>query len=286
MSDIRLSVFTVAAPDLSPAELASAAKQAGIAGIEWRYQDIPAGREQEAPSFWGNNRCSIPTGWSEAQLAAFRDAAASGGVRSLAVVPYLKCGDIAGTRRVLEAAKQLGASFIRLGVHRYDRSRPYRELFDEQRRYLQEAASLCAEYGVKGLIELHHGTISASASAASRLLEGFDPAALGALYDPGNLVHEGYENYRMGMEILGPYLAHVHMKNAGWTSTADDAGGMRWQAGWVGIDKGVVDWAQVVADLRAVGYSGWIGVEDFSGEFGTVEMLNHYAAYMNRLLGN
>jgi len=285
MNDIKLSVFTVAAPDLSPAELAAAAKQAGLDGIEWRYQDVPAGREQEQPSFWGNNRCSIPTGWNEEQLEEFRHAAEAAGVQSIAVVPYLKCGDLAGTRRVLEAAKRLGASFIRLGVHGYDRTRPYPELFDEQRRYLREAEGLCGEFGVKGLIELHHFTIASSASAAYRLLEGLDPAAIGALYDPGNLVFEGFENYRMGMEILGPYLAHVHMKNADWKSEVDHNGQIRWNAGWAGIDKGVVDWVQVAADLRAVGYRGWIGVEDFSGERKTADMLSYYASYMNKLLG-
>lgn len=283
MGKIKLSVFTVATPDLTPHELAEAARDAGLAGIEWRYQDIPPEAKNAPPYFWGNNRCSIPTGWTDRQLDAFRDAAASGGVKSIAVVPYLQCGDVAGTRRVLEAAGRLGASFIRLGVHRYDRSRPFPELFDEQRRYLEQAESLCRQFGIKGLIELHHVTIAPSASAAYRLLEGFDPAALGALYDPGNMVHEGFENWRLGMEQLGPYLAHVHMKNAAW-QVEEDGQGRRWKCDWAPIDQGIVDWAQVVTDLKAVGYEGYIGVEDFSGTWETKEMLSRYVMYMNSLL--
>jgi sugar phosphate isomerase/epimerase len=287
VNDIQLSVFTVATPDLSPSQLANAAKLAGLQGIEWRYQDVPAELKHAPYSFWGNNRCSISTDWDEAHLAAFRDTAQSNGLESIAVVPYLACGDMAGTERVLQAAKRLGASYIRLGVHAYDRNKAFGDLFREQRDYLKEAQTMCRTYGVKGLIETHHGTIAASASAAYRLIEGTDPEWVGVLFDPGNMVHEGYENYRMGMELLGPHLAHVHVKNAGWIvpeSTGEDGSGP-WSVRWAGLSKGVVDWRQVIADLRAVDYRGWIGIEDFSGEFGSEDLLKNFANYMRNLLG-
>ena len=37
---------------------------------------------------------------------------------------------------------------------------------------------------------------------------------LGIIHDVGNMVYEGYERYEMGLSILGPYLAHVHVKSA------------------------------------------------------------------------
>ena len=45
-------------------------------------------------------------------------------------------------------------------------------------------------------------TISCSAGLAHRLVNGFDPDHIGVLFDPGSMVHEGYESYRMGMELL------------------------------------------------------------------------------------
>jgi sugar phosphate isomerase/epimerase len=129
-------------------------------------------------------------------------------------------------------------------------------------------------------------TIAPSASAAYRLVEGCDPAYIGVLYDPGNMVHEGFENYRMGMEMLGPYLAHVHVKNAGWTQTGEtrDDGFAGWRCEWTGLSRGIVDWPQVITDLKAVGYEGYVGIEDFSREFGSENMLANFAAVMNRLL--
>ncbi|WP_276356288.1 sugar phosphate isomerase/epimerase family protein [Cohnella caldifontis] len=283
---MKLSVFTVATPDMGPGELAAAARKAGLHGIEWRCQDVPENRRNEAPSFWGNNRCSIPTRWEEADLAAFREAAAGSGMESIAVVPYLKPGDFEALERVLKAARYLGAKMIRLGVHGYDRSRPFPELFADQKTYLKRAEELCGSYGVKGIIEIHHGTIAASASAAYRLVEDRDPDRIGVLFDPGNMVYEGYENHRMGLELLGPYLAHVHVKNAQWTRSGEtrEDGFDRWLCGWAGLTRGIVDWPQVVADLKAVGYNGYIGVEDFSGEFESGEMLANFSAVMNRLL--
>ncbi|WP_068777117.1 sugar phosphate isomerase/epimerase [Paenibacillus sp. FJAT-26967] len=281
---MKLSVFTAATPDLTPEELVSAARDAGITGVEWRYKDVPPEMAHETPSYWRNNLCSISSDWDEAELIRFRQAVEANGMITVSVTPYLTCGDLEGTRRVLEAARKLGASFIRLGVHRYDRSRRYGGLFEEQLAYLKAAESLCAQYGVKGLVETHHVTIAPSASAAYRLVEGLSPDHIGVLYDPGNMVYEGFENYRMGMELLGPYLAHVHVKNAGWEPGPEENGIVRWTSGGCSFRSGMVDWRQVISDLQAVGYQGWLGAEDFSGELSGREMLRQYGQFMNSLL--
>lgn len=283
---IQLSVFTVATPELTPEELGKAAREAGIHAIEWRYKEAPADAESLKPSYWGNNLCTLLPSGGDEMIERFREVAEVNGLRSLSVTPYLTAGDLEATEEVLRAAKRIGASFIRLGIPGYDRSRPFAELFELARGYLKEAEKLCRQYGVKGLIETHHVTIAPSASAAYRLCEGFDPDCIGVLYDPGNMVHEGYENYKMGLELLGPYLAHVHVKNAGWkTNGIAEDGSVRWDSVWSGLTEGVVPWKQVIEDLKAVGYEGYLGVEDFSGQFAdSAEMLQHFTEYINKLL--
>lgn len=276
---IKLSVFTVATPELEPEELAAAAKRAGLAAIEWRYKETPTEAANEKISFWGNNRCTISPAGGIAELDRFKQAAERHGLTNLSVTPYLRAGDLEETEKVLQAARYMGASYVRLGVPGYDRSRPFGELFELGRAYLQDAEKLCRKYGVKGLIEIHHVTIAASASGARRLVEGLDPNAIGVLFDPGNTVHEGFENYRMALELLGPYLAHVHVKNAGWTiiETAGD-GTKNWHCDWAGLKDGMVPWRQVISDLIAVGYDGYLGVEDFSGQFpDSALMLHHFS---------
>ncbi|KKO51265.1 sugar phosphate isomerase/epimerase family protein [Paenibacillus sp. DMB20] len=278
---MKFSVFTVATPDMTPEELAAFAKEAGIEGIEWRFKEIPADAREEEPSYWRHNRCSMDPAGTEEEWLRFERAARENGRKSIAVVPYLTCGDIAGTRNVMKAAKLLGASFIRAGVPAYDRRTNYRGLYEQAVRYLREVEELAAEFGIKALVETHHNTIAPSAGLAHRLVCHFDPRFIGVLYDPGNMVYEGYENYRMGLELLGPYLAHVHVKNAGYSRAASEDGSRTiWNREWLPLEQGAVSWPEVLSDLKSVGYGGYFGIEDFSGSASSREMLKTFVSRM------
>ena len=165
---MKLSVFTVCTPDLTPDALIDAAKEAGLAGIEWRYAATPEAVRSEAPSFWRNNRCTLdPETVTDGELEALREKVTVRGMKSVTLTPYLTCGDAAGTERAMRHAVRLGAGAIRVGVPRYDGSRPYPELFAEAIDYLTAVEELSARYGVKGLVETHHLTIAPSASSVS-----------------------------------------------------------------------------------------------------------------------
>ncbi|SEO68226.1 sugar phosphate isomerase/epimerase [Paenibacillus sp. OV219] len=280
---LKLSVFTVAAPDMTPEQLCEAAAASGIDGIEWRCKETAPHLRSEPPSFWGNNHCTLSPSADETEINRFAQAAAKYNRQAISVTPYLTCGDIEGTEQIMRLASKLGATMIRAGVPGYDRSRNYNELFNITTSYLHEVEQLARTYNIKAIIETHHLTIAPSASLAHRLVSSFNPDHIGVLYDPGNMVYEGYENYRMGLELLGPYLAHVHVKNAGWQPpahpaqlTGDPLQSIEWSAGWRPIANGQVPWKQVLRDLKAVGYDGWLGLEDFSQTFDTPTMLQTY----------
>ncbi len=200
---MKLSVFTVVTPDLTPEELAAAAKEAGIEGIEWRFKEIPEEARHEEPSFWRHNRCSIDPAAPDEELERFRKAAADNGLTAVSVTPYLQCGDLEATEHVMRVAKKVGASTIRAGVPGYSGKENYNALFDKAVEYLHGVEELSRTYDVKALVESHHMTIAPSAGLCHRLVSRFNPDHIGVLYDPGNMVHEGYENFRMGMELLG-----------------------------------------------------------------------------------
>ncbi|WP_066187095.1 sugar phosphate isomerase/epimerase family protein [Gracilibacillus timonensis] len=269
---MKFSVFTVMAPDTTPERMIHYLKETGYDGVEWRFKETPEEVKKQETSFWGNNLCTIDPAISDQEIQQLAQTAKENGIEIFSVTPYLTSGDLEATERVLDVAKKFGAKSIRLGVPRYDRSSNYHDLYQGALHYLQEAEQMCKQYGVKGLVETHHQTITPSASLAYRLVRSLNPDHIGVLYDPGNMVHEGYENYRMGMELLGDYLAHVHVKNAQWVKQTDDDQ-VNWQVQWAQLDKGVVDWKQVLTDLKAVGYDGNIGMEDFSNAYPTKESL-------------
>ena len=86
------------------------------------------------------------------------------------------------------------------------------------------------------------------------------------------MVHEGFEDYRIGLELLGPHLAHVHLKNAAFDRPED--GGV-WKPRWSPLEDGVVDFEELFAALGGIGYEGWLVVEDFSGARPSREALRH-----------
>jgi len=101
---------------------------------------------------------------------------------------------------------------------------------------------------------------------------------VGVIYDPGNMVYEGYEQWKMGMELLGEYLRHVHVKNSAWGKERTGA----WRAEAARLEEGIVDWRRVVADLREVGYGGYLSLEDFSGQ-DTLTKLKRDLAFLKGL---
>ena len=167
----------------------------------------------------------------------------------------------------------------------YDASKPYWDQFNEYRAYLKECEPLLKKYGVKFLIETHHGMMISSASSAMRVLDGFDPEYFGLIYDPGNMVYEGYENYDIGFQMLGKYLAHVHVKNAVLSPAGEDEfGATKYAQTWAPMKKGSANLAALIKALKKVGYDGWLSVEDFSNEKPTREKLEENIAYLKELL--
>ena len=264
----KISVFTVMIPDLTPEEAAPILATAGYRGVEWRVTQVPAERRQETPSFWGNNLCTLEPVESDAKRA--HEVAQAAGLSIPTLGTYIALGDLQAVEKSMRFAQIAGAPCIRVGVGKTGTA-PYRQLFDETRTFLTSAANLARQYGVKALVETHHRTIAASASATFRLLEHLDPDDIGVIYDPGNMVHEGFEDYRVGLQLLGPYVAHVHIKNAAFQPVEGQG---VWHAKWSPLENGAVNWQDLFAALAEIGYEGWFGLEDFSGARPTTEALN------------
>ncbi|PTM57966.1 sugar phosphate isomerase/epimerase family protein [Desmospora activa] len=282
---MKLSVYSVMTPDLTPEELVSALTEYGYEGVEWRWKETPAEYKREKPSFWRNHHCSIDPAATDEEIEGLRRLIRRHGLSTIGVIPYLTTGEEKKTERVMQVAAMLGASQIRVGVPSYDDGTNYHDQFEHALAYLGTVEKLAQKYGVKGLVETHHQTIAPSAGLAYRLVSRFDPVYIGVIFDPGNMVHEGYEHYRMGLELLGPYLAHVHVKNAAWKSDSRRKDGtLTWSVSWSPLMDGIVDWKRVLDDLKAVGYNGYLSMEDFSEGRPSRQVLKQNAEYIRSLL--
>jgi sugar phosphate isomerase/epimerase len=275
---MKFAVFTVSLPEWTPAEAVRNLAELGYDGVEWRIADDPP---RATPGFWEGNRCTYPLRSFVEDAPQIRALTEEAGLVIPAVSSYVQAHERAEVERVLRGAAVLGAPMARIQVSRFEGQAPHVELWDRARRDYRAVERLARTHRVKALVEIHHGTIVPSASAARRFLEGFDPEWVGTIYDPGNMVWEGHEQYRLGLETLGPYLAHVHAKNAAWRQGGRRTdGSLIWQAAWVPLDAGVVDVRALLTALRRVGYDRWISVEDFATERPLSERVRENLRYL------
>ena len=282
---MRIALFTVSLPELTPREAADALASMGYDGVEWRVKDLDPGEDPDGPvGFWSNNRCTIPLSGLEDDAPQLRAMTERAGLAMPALGTYVRSDDPEGVARALRAAAALGAGRARVNVA-YDSSRPYAAAWADAREQYAQVASIASDLGVKALVELHHAGLVPSASAAVRLLEGLDPESVGVIHDVGNLVREGHEEHGMGLQILGPYLAHVHVKNAAWypVGTRED-GSTVWEACWAALRDGMVNLGAYLETLRTHGYDGWISLEDFSTGAPGPQRAENNLAYLRRLM--
>src|SRR5215218_1570045 len=279
---MKFAVFSVSLPEWTPEEAVRNLAELGYDGVEWRIADDPP---RATPGFWQGNRCTFPLSSFVADAPRIRALSEAAGLAIPAIASYVQCADPENVERVLRGAAALGTPMARIQIPRYDGQVSFDVLWESARRDYQDVARVALAHGVKALVEIHHETIVPSASAARRFLDGLDPAAVGAIYDPGNMVWEGREQYRLGLETLGPYLAHVHAKNTGWRQTGRRAdGSLAWQAEWAPLDKGIVDLRDLFAALRAVEYDDWISFEDFTTDPPLAERVRENLRYLRRSL--
>ena len=259
----KYAVFTVMCPECDLEQTATLAKSLGFDGLEWRVTK-KAPEPITKVSYWGANKSTVDVDNIDTDLARAKKIADANGLAMPILGTYMRAADSEVVERVMKAAASVGCQKMRVGPPAYDGKRPYPELYEEAVRDYQKVEKLAKQYGVQACVEMHMNIITPSAGLAHRLVSHFDPKYVGVIFDPGNMVTEGFENYQMGLELLGPYLSHVHAKNMMWVRTGEENGVAKWEARMAATKQGQTDWKAVVAALKKVNYQGWLSFEDFS----------------------
>ncbi|MEU9703844.1 sugar phosphate isomerase/epimerase family protein [Streptomyces sp. NPDC047981] len=285
---MKYAVFTASTPELTHEEAVAEIAGAGYDGIEWRITDQPPA--EEAEDVWAANRSTWPFTGLASLVGDIARVTAEGGLEMPALGTYTACGEPESVEAAMAVARDLGVRQLRVMQRGYDSSAPLRAQWDRCRAEYRDVARLAARYGVRALIEIHHGYLASSPAAAAALVEGLDPEHVAVIHDQGNMVYEGWTEYRKGLEELGPHLAHVHLKNGLWEPEEPDGeradGATRWRNLSAPLREGRIDVAALLGALRAVGYDGWITFEDFAIHRPPRERLRDNLAYVKDLLAD
>jgi sugar phosphate isomerase/epimerase len=280
---MKYSVFTVCMPEFTVEEGIDRLAQWGYGGVEWRVTNQKPSADGK-PGFWSGNRCTIPFDEVLESAEAVGERCRAAGIEVAAIASYLKCDQIADVERIFHACVRMGAKQARIGVPGYDGTVHYRKLFSAALADYARVEKLARKYGIRANVEIHMGNIVPSASAAYRFVSHFDPACVGVIHDAGNMVVEGFENWRLGLELLGEYLQEVHVKNALWKKAGTGPEGQTlYERAWAELREGQVNWAEVMKALKSVGYGGWLSLEDFSTDRPTAQKLPDAINYMKQL---
>jgi len=300
---MKYSVFTVSTPEYNVDDTVSLLTQLGYNGVEWRVSNpapeiIPQPYDYSS-RYWSFNKSTLSLDNILEIAPDIKQKCKASNLEILSLTTYLLPADKEKILNVVKAADIVGCRNVRVNVPKYDSSAGYISLLNESIKNTKEVLNDIKDTGVRINFETHHGNIAPSASSMYRFVSNFDPEDVGVIYDPGNMVHEGYENYEMGLEILGDYLAYIHVKNALWhqrykasQSTGEfsadsdkctDTLSVEWNVQWCPMNKGCANLEKLAEALKKKGYSGYVSVEDFSNEKDTITKLIGNLKYLKNI---
>src|SRR5215204_7762867 len=152
---MKVGVFTVSLPDLTPDEAVREIKDAGYDGVEWRVTHVPEELRSDEPSFWGNNLCTLEPTVEEARRA--RRLSEEAGLEIPGLGTYVALGDLEAAHEAMRFAVTAGVPQVRVGAGAHD-GRPDEELFDADREVMGEIEDVSRSHGVKAVIKLDNKT--------------------------------------------------------------------------------------------------------------------------------
>lgn len=284
---MKFSVFTVGMPEYTVEDGIKKLSELGYDGVEFRVCNIPEEFKtgQHTPSYWGYNKCTVELSTIEERAEELTRICEDYNIEICSLATYSSIDKFDEIEKVMKAAKIMGCPRIRVIAPNYDGKENYNVLLERSIDQLKKVEELAKKYGVKANIEMHMGNIVPSASAAYRLVSKFDSRYIGVIYDTGNMVYEGYEQYNMGLEILGEYLDHVHIKNAkNMVKEILEDGTVKWETQWSPLKSGQVDCYKFIRLLKKIDFNGYVSFEDFSNEDNTDDKLKNNLEYILGIL--
>lgn len=287
---MKIGVFSVTLPEYSIEESVKLLKELDYDGIEWRVGNPPPDKKPEnyteGGRYWSFNHSTLDIKKVDQEAAEVKAICDKHQIEVYCLTSYLGPWDLEDMERLMRAARIMDCSKIRVFPPNYDEKENYRQLFDRTVEQVRLVEALARKYDITVCLEIHMGNIIPSASAAYRLASNFDPRYIGIIFDIGNMVFEGFENYRMGIELLGEYISHIHVKNAKWELTGlDENGAEIWKTGWSPYKKGIADIRRFMLLLKEINYKGYVSIEDFSNESDTYTKLKSNLEYLKEILG-
>ena len=236
--------------DFTRKEIVQLAKKAGVAGIEWGLHEL----ETAAADAGEMTQLTLDAGL---EVVGFINA------------PALWKTDL--IRRWSEAVARHGAKMLRVSppwyAWNYEEALHQKESYVDQLNLTREGLSklqdLGREFNLRYVVEIHAGSVAASPFGIRYIMDGLDPETVGVIWDPANMVIEGQVRSSGAVDLMGKYLAYVHVKNLEWCRKNTAPGEKpAWDIQRRTIDQGMVDYEEIAFALKCSKFDGWMSFEE------------------------
>jgi sugar phosphate isomerase/epimerase len=251
----ELGLFAPSVSQLTLAETIGLLTKMGYKWVEWRVQT----NQQIEASPWGKAYNTLVLDHLLDDASEVAGLLKGTGIR-VAALQVDAPEDFPDLRKVVrEAARMMDCSKVLLFSPPFDVCEGYRS---QKQKFQEGIRGWVAEFAGTGsriCLETHFSSISPSTALTMGLLEPFSAEQTGVMWDPANMVFEGSEIPAMGLDLMGPHLAEVHLKNGEWKREEDG----KWNFNFCDLSQGIVRWPAVLKLLSERHYTGPLIVEDY-----------------------
>jgi sugar phosphate isomerase/epimerase len=174
-------------------------------------------------------------------------------VNDLAVPdPRIQATAVETLRRYVDLAVDLGCPNVRVLAGRevpaVDRPAYLPRLVES----LRQVAEVAGSATVSLVIENHMDTMAITARETVEILQAVNHSAMGIIYDQGNLLFSNAEGPKEAIDLQGPYIRHVHVKDHIFR---DGRKAVRV------LGEGEIPWGEILGLLQGFGYNAYYCVE-------------------------
>ncbi|MBT7302846.1 MAG: sugar phosphate isomerase/epimerase [Victivallales bacterium] len=161
---------------------------------------------------------------------------------------------------ILQAMDKADVRLLKLGYFKFTPGEhDYLAEVKRIRAIFERWCPLAEKYGVKICYHTHSNKcMGLNGAAMVHLLDGFDPALIGAYMDPAHLLAEG-EDFATAIAMIKPWLSIIAVKDVNLIRVEKDGHGSI-KRDWVMGGTGCVDWTNVFDVLNKVGYDGPVSI--------------------------
>jgi L-ribulose-5-phosphate 3-epimerase len=173
-----------------------------------------------------------------------------------------KC--IAGMETSLRNAKLWGSDTVLLVPAVVNPEVSYRDAWERSQQQIRKLIPLAAESKVIIAVEEVWNKFLLSPIEFARYVDDFNSPWVKAYFDVGNVVLYGYP--QDWIRTLGSRIVKLHLKDFRFRKGVTE---------WVNLQEGDINWKQIYAALREIGYKGSATVELKDGDADYIKDVSH-----------